>query len=156
MASDATVIPAKIVTRAGKLRLMTLDHLDARTAAARRAIALAEAFAAELGDLTPMQRIRVETAAALSAIAEDAQTRRLAGDASITLDDLVRAVSAARRAVRDLGIDDRKHGSEETLHEYIAKKYGPKDKGEPRMGSETADEETLTSDDGGSAEGATR
>jgi hypothetical protein len=109
LASDTTPMQTKYVTRAGKVRLMTLDHLDRRTAAAERAIALAEAFAAELGDLTPMQRIRVETAAALSAIAEDAQTRRLAGDSSITLDDLVRAVSAARRAVRDLGIDDRKH-----------------------------------------------
>jgi hypothetical protein len=92
-----------------KPQLLTLDALDGRTNAAKRATALAEAFRAELGDLTPMQRIRVETAAALSAIAEDAQTRRLAGDTSVTLDDLVRAVSAARRAVRDLGIDDRKH-----------------------------------------------
>lgn len=103
------------------MRLLTLTALDGRTVAARRAAALTETFAAEFGaELTPAQRIRVETAAALSAIAEDAQTRRLAGDASITLDDLVRAVSAARRAVRDLGLDRKRPPSGPTLSEYLA------------------------------------
>ncbi len=87
----------------GKVRLKTLRALDGRTIAAKRAAALAETFAAELGELTPALRIRVETAAALSAIAEDCQTRRLTGDRSVSLDDLIRATSAARRAVRDLG-----------------------------------------------------
>jgi hypothetical protein len=108
---------------AGKVRLRTLRTLDGRTIAAKRAAALAETFAAELGQLTPAQRVRVETAAMLSAIAEDAQTRRLAGDDTITLDDLVRAVSAARRAVRDLGLHDRKHKpAGPTLDQYLATK----------------------------------
>jgi hypothetical protein len=103
--ADADAMHARRAPDAGgKVRLKTLRALDGRTIAAKRAAALAETFAAELGQLTPAQRVRVETAAALSAISEDAQTRRLAGDDSITLDDLVRAVSAARRAVRDLGI----------------------------------------------------
>jgi hypothetical protein len=67
--ADLAKLPRRARTRRGKARLLTLDYLDARTAAAKRAIALAEAFAAELGELTPTQRIRVETAAALSAIA---------------------------------------------------------------------------------------
>ena len=89
------------------------------------AAALAEAFAVEIGgQITDSLRIRIETAATLSVIAEDAQTRRLAGDSSINLDDLVRAVSAARRALRDIGI--KPHTRHEqlgpTLAEYIASK----------------------------------
>jgi hypothetical protein len=104
---------------------LTLDHLDRRTRASRRAALLAGAFAAEIGgQITDSLRIRIETAAALSVIAEDAQTRRLAGDSSVSLDDLVRAVSAARRALRDIGI--RPHAKHEqlgpTLAEYIASK----------------------------------
>ncbi len=101
------------------MRLKTLRALDGRTVAARRAAALAETFAAELGELTPAQRIRVETAAALTAIAEDAQTRRLGGDTSITLDDLVRATSAARRAVRDLGLDRKREPAGLTLGDLL-------------------------------------
>jgi hypothetical protein len=108
-----------------KARILTLGHLDRRTRASRRAATLAEAFAAEIGgQITDSLRIRIETAAALSVIAEDAQTRRLAGDSSINLDDLVRAVSAARRALRDIGI--KPHARHErlgpTLAEYIASK----------------------------------
>jgi hypothetical protein len=117
-ARSAAALPLKA---GGKTRLKTLAALDGRTVAARRAAALAETFAAEFGaGLTPAQRIRVETAAALTAIAEDAQTRRLAGDPMITLDDLVRAVSAARRAVRDLGLDRRRVPASPTLSEYLA------------------------------------
>lgn len=102
--SDADARPKTI----GKTRLKTLRSLDQRTTAARRAGALAKTFETELGELTPAQRVRVETAAMLSALAEDCTARRLAGDDSISLDDLVRAVSAARRAVRDLGIKPSK------------------------------------------------
>jgi hypothetical protein len=104
---------------------MTLGHLDRRTRASRRAAGLAEAFAAEIGgQITDSLRIRVETAAALSVIAEDAQTRRLTGDSSISLDDLVRAVSAARRALRDIGIrpNAKREQLGPTLAEYIASK----------------------------------
>ena len=90
---------------AGKRALKTLTSLDGRTTAARRAAALVATFAIELGgELTSMQRIKVENAAALVAISEDASARRLAGDPDIGLDDLVRTASAARRAIRDLGI----------------------------------------------------
>lgn len=89
-----------------KARLLTLRYLDRRTRASRRAALLADAFAAEIGgQITDSLRVRIETAASLSVIAEDAQTRRLAGDNSVSLDDLVRAASAARRALRDIGSD---------------------------------------------------
>jgi hypothetical protein len=122
MQPEATTMRADAPPKAvGKVRLRTLAALDGRTTAAKRAAALAKTFAAELGgNLTPAQRIRVETAAALSAIAEDAQTRRLAGDPAIVLDDLVRAVSAARRAVKDLGLPKTPPASGPTLASYLA------------------------------------
>jgi hypothetical protein len=111
---------------AGKVRLKTLRALDGRTVAARRAAALAEMFAVELGgQLTEAQLVAVQNAAALQAIAEDCQMRRLAGDTDVSLDDLVRAVSAARRAARDLGIINhkaREPAAGLTLEKYLAEK----------------------------------
>jgi hypothetical protein len=126
MHADAVAIPPISSTDPEpKARLLTLGHLDRRTRASRRAAALAEGFAAEIGgQITDSLRIRIETAAALSVIAEDAQTRRLAGDSSISLDDLVRAVSAARRALRDIGIkpNTKRDQLGPTLAEYVASK----------------------------------
>jgi hypothetical protein len=126
MHADAVAIPPISSTDPEpKARLLTLGHLDRRTRASRRAAALAEGFAAEIGgQITDSLRIRIETAAALSVIAEDAQTRRLAGDSSISLDDLVRAASAARRALRDIGIkpNTKRDQLGPTLAEYVASK----------------------------------
>jgi hypothetical protein len=128
MHSDTAGIPPSLGAGSpSKARILTLGHLDRRTRAARRAAALAEAFAVEIGgQITDSLRIRVETAAALSVIAEDAQTRRLAGDPSVSLDDLVRAVSAARRALRDIGIkpNAKREQLGLTLAEYVASKKG--------------------------------
>ena len=63
------------------------------------------AFRKELGSsLSVAQAAAVERAAALCALAEDTRTRRLAGDTSVSLEDLVRLDSACDRAVRRLGI----------------------------------------------------
>ena len=124
-ADAAGIAPVSGIEAQPKARLLTLGHLDRRTRASRRAAALAEAFAAEIGSqITDSLRIRIETAAALSVIAEDAQTRRLAGDSSISLDDLVRAASAARRALRDIGIkpNTKRDQLGPTLAEYVASK----------------------------------
>lgn len=89
----------------GKRRLCTIDHLDGRTRAAKRARELAAGFEAELGGvLTAGQRLAVERAAQLVALAEDARARRLGGDMTVTLEDLVRIDNSASRAVRQLGI----------------------------------------------------
>lgn len=88
-----------------KVQLLTLAALDGRTRAARRARALAAAFRRELGGPASVaQTAAIERAAALCALAEDTRTRRLAGDLSVTLEDLVRVDSAADRSVRRLGI----------------------------------------------------
>ena len=90
----------------GNVRLLTLDHLDGRTLAARRANELAAAFEAELGAVSGTQRLAIRRAAMLTAIAEDVAARQLAGEAP-DLDQVIRASNAARRAVHDLGIGRR-------------------------------------------------
>ena len=108
MQPDASAIeagssPNSRAIAAGKLRLVTLDRLDGRTLAARRANELADAFEAELGVVSGTQRLAIRRAAMLTAIAEDVAARQLAGGA-IDLDQVIRASNAARRAVMDLGI----------------------------------------------------
>jgi hypothetical protein len=99
-AADLTVgAPPK---SSGKLRLRTLGHLDGRTRARKRANELIELFTAELGGSPSAgQRFAIERAAMLVAIAEDAASRQLAGEA-LDLDKIVRVANAARRAVCDL------------------------------------------------------
>jgi hypothetical protein len=73
-----------------------------------RARKLVATFAAELGgDLTTAMRIAVERAATLVVLAEDARARRLAGDTTISLDDLVRTDRVAAQAVRQLGLQNK-------------------------------------------------
>jgi len=89
----------------GKLRLMTLDRLDGRTIASRRAGELARDFAAEIGGtMSVAQRAAVEQAAVLTALAEDAASRRLGGALDVSLEDTVRLARVAQLAVRRLGL----------------------------------------------------
>jgi hypothetical protein len=105
----------------GKQRLLTLDAMDGRTIAARRARELARGFEAELGgSLSVSQRAAIERAATLIAVAEDARARRLAGDQAVTLDDVVRVDGAAARAVKALGIKPGAAPKPPTLVEYLA------------------------------------
>src|SRR5262245_41789087 len=100
--------PVSARSRQRKARLRTLDHLDQRTRAAKRARSLAGTFEAALGGtlkLTDAQMQAVRNAAAAVAISEDAQARRLQGDTSVSLDEVIRAARHARAAVHDLGID---------------------------------------------------
>lgn len=102
--------PAEISTVSARTRQRRAQHrtvadLGKRSRAGRRAAELMAQFEAALGgDLTATQQLAIERAATLTALTEDAQVRRLAGDRTITLDELVRIDNAARRAVRDLGI----------------------------------------------------
>jgi hypothetical protein len=62
-------------------------------------------FETELGDnLTEGQRLGVERAAVMTAVAEDARIRKLNGASDISYDDLVRLDRVAAHAVRTLGI----------------------------------------------------
>jgi hypothetical protein len=105
----------------GKRRLCTIERLDGRTVAARRARELAKGFEAELGGtITTSQRFAIERAAALVALAEDAKARRLAGDAAITLEDVVRVDNSAARAVKALGIKPGVAPKPPSIHEFMA------------------------------------
>jgi hypothetical protein len=86
-----------------KTHLRTLDSLDGRTRAAQRTHALIQSFEADLGrDPSAADLLAVRQAAMLTAIAEDAAARQLAGDAEDP-STLIPLVNAARRAVLDLG-----------------------------------------------------
>lgn len=56
------------------------------------------------GSLTEGQQIAVERAASLVALAEDSRARRLAGDMSISLNDIARLDNVASRAVSALAL----------------------------------------------------
>jgi hypothetical protein len=115
--------PESARVRRRKTRLRTVGEIDGRSVSGKRARALAAMFEATLGGkLTDAQKLAISTASALTAIAEDASARRLQGDSTVNLDDLVRLVSAARRAVRDLGLDQRREPPEPSLQDYLRSK----------------------------------
>jgi hypothetical protein len=108
-----------------KTRLIAVRNLDQRTRAATRARKLAAEFEAELGgDLTTAMHIAIERAAALTVVAEDARARRLAGDLTITLDDLVRTDRAAAAAVRALGLDRERESVAVPLRDRLLSLHG--------------------------------
>src|SRR6516164_3891174 len=89
--------------RRRKTRLVTFDSIDGRTHAARTVNAILRSLKRELKrkanaiELDAMRRV-----ATLQAIAEDARVRLLRGDKRISIDAVVRADGAARRAMKDL------------------------------------------------------
>jgi hypothetical protein len=93
-------------TAADKLRLNAgIDSLDRRTTRARTTLHLAAAFKRALGDrYSEAMRPLVEAAAMAAAIAADLQARMLAGDPSVSINDTIRAVNAARCARLDLAL----------------------------------------------------
>jgi hypothetical protein len=122
MQPDAAEVAAESVAPAlPKQRLHTLESLDGRTRASQRARAIMRSFAADLGGkLSAGELLAVRRAAMLSALAEDATARQLAGE-TVDLDQLVRISNLARRAVADLNLpkrDQRTTGP--TLAEHLA------------------------------------
>jgi hypothetical protein len=89
MPADAPQVDARCAAdppskAAGKLRLLTLGHLDGRTAAARRARELIEAIETDLGGgdrLTEGSRQLVQRAAVLGTYIESCEAQWLAGEA---------------------------------------------------------------------------
>ena len=123
MQADAVEIPvgsASVPRR--KAQLQTLESLDARTRAARRANELAAVFAGEMGEAgnSPAGRLAARRAAVLTAVAEDVAARRLGGDAAVSVDDVVRSDGAASRAMRALGIKPGTPAAHVPLRERLA------------------------------------
>src|SRR5262249_53038375 len=92
--------------RRRKARFQSLSDLDMRTHAGQRAKGLLTQFTEALGagEVTDGMKLFAGRAAVLCALAEDTRMRRLNGDASVNLDDLVRLDRVAAAAVRSLGI----------------------------------------------------
>ena len=102
--------------------------IDGRTPLGRRLRDIADQLAAGLGGwsaLTELQAAAVRKAAELAALAEDARAKRLKGDTTITLDDVVRLDRLAEQSVRRLGLPSAAGEPAETpapdLRTYLAK-----------------------------------
>jgi hypothetical protein len=108
LANNAEMPAGRPQVGRGKRRLCTVNALDRRTRGARRVAELAAVFEAELRKsgrmLTAAESAAVRNAALLSALSEDAGTRRRAGDVTVTLEGVVRLSRAAAAVIRALGI----------------------------------------------------
>lgn len=107
---------------AGKLRLLTLDHLDGRTAAARRARELIDAIELDLGGadrLSEGSRQLVQRAAILGTFIESCEARWLGGTA-VDLADYLAAINSQRRVLATLGLERRAREVAPSVSEYIA------------------------------------
>ena len=94
-------------TRQGKIRLLTLDQLDGRSAAFRDAQKLIDELAAEMGGkITAFDREHLEHAAMLGAIARDFEVRWAAGE-QIALVEYLSTLNVQRRYLADLELRRR-------------------------------------------------
>lgn len=92
--------------RHSRVRLRTLDSLDRRTVAAKRALELETNLTAEVGMGLPIpeqDRQFIRRAAMLGALAEDAEARILAGE-NINRAEYLSMVRAQHKALEALGL----------------------------------------------------
>jgi hypothetical protein len=103
------LLASKRQTKKGKARLVTLETLDGRTAAAREARSLIAALSADLGgddQLSAGERQLVTRAALVGAIVTDFEARWVAGE-NVPLSDYLAAVNVQRRVLATLGLQRR-------------------------------------------------
>jgi hypothetical protein len=94
-------------TRQGKERLLTFDSLDQRTAAYSGALQLVAALTADVGgDPTAAELQLIQRAALTGAIANDFETRWIAGEV-IPLSDYLACCNVQRRELMALGLERR-------------------------------------------------
>jgi hypothetical protein len=102
-------LPRQTRTRKGKARLLTIDGLDARTAAAKAARQLIDSLTADKGgddQLSAGERQLVHRAALTGAIVADFEARWVAGE-PIPLNEYLSAVNVQRRVLATLGLERR-------------------------------------------------
>jgi hypothetical protein len=105
-----------------KLRLLTLGHLDGRTAAARRARELIEAIETDLGGsdrLSEGSRQLVQRAAVLGTFIESCEAQWLGG-AAVDLADYLAAINSQRRVLATIGLQRRARNVTPSVAEYVA------------------------------------
>jgi hypothetical protein len=96
-------------TRKGRARLLTLDSLDGRTAAAHAVRQNIDTLTSDLGgddQLSEGQRQLVQRAAVCGAIIADFEARWVAGE-PIPLNEYLAAVNVQRRVLATLGLERR-------------------------------------------------
>jgi hypothetical protein len=133
MPADAPQVDARCAAdspakAAGKLRLLTLGHLDGRTRSMIRVRSLMAAIERDLGGndhLTLGQRQLCQRAAVLGALIEDTEARWAGGEV-IAIGDYLAAINAQRRVLATLGLQ-RVARDVTDLHEYLASR----DRGPP-------------------------
>jgi hypothetical protein len=100
-------LPKQARTRAGKLRLVTMDTLDARTASAQAARALIATLSAEIvkrnGSITALEQQAVTRIAILGAIVVDYETRWVTGE-PIAMLEYLRVVNTQRQLLTAMGL----------------------------------------------------
>jgi glutathione S-transferase len=107
---------------AGKARLLTLGHLDGRTAAARRAHELIETIETDLGGgdrLSEGSRQLVQRAAVLGTFIESCEAQWLGGEA-VDLADYLAAINSQRRVLATIGLERRARDVSPSLDDIAA------------------------------------
>lgn len=105
-----------------KARLLTLGHLDQRTAAARRARELIEAIETDLGGsagLSEGSRQLVQRAAVLGTFIESCEAQWLGGSA-VDLADYLAAINSQRRVLATIGLERRARNVTPSVAAYVA------------------------------------
>ena len=90
----------------GKMRLITLDAIDGRTSAKRRACVLIEAIERDLGGadrLSEGSRQLIQRAAVLGTYIESCEAQWLAGE-TVELADYLMAINSQRRVLATIGL----------------------------------------------------
>ncbi len=120
---DAPMTPADCKAKgSGKTRLLTLDALDGRTAAAKRARDLIAALEADLGGadhLSVGQQQLVQRVAVLGALAEDYEARWIAGE-QVEVGEYLSAINVQRRVLATLGLERRARDVTPRLADILA------------------------------------
>ena len=106
MAEVATQLESEYTPGEGeKLRLLTLNHLDGRTAAVKRIKELEAQIVVDLGgDLTEAQKSIMRRAVVLSAVLEDQEAQWATGT-PLTLSEYCSATNVLRRLLSTLGLE---------------------------------------------------
>ena len=106
---SADTAPIDQSSAAGKLRLLSVEDLDGRTRAARRARSLVDQIEGDCGGadrMTAAQRQLAQRAAIMGAFLEDMETTALAGG-QIDLPAYLALTNAQRRVLVNLGLSPR-------------------------------------------------
>jgi hypothetical protein len=111
-------LPRQTRTRQGKVRLLTLDALDSRTAAAKAARRLIETLTVDMGrQLSAGERQLVQRAAMLGAVAGGYEARFVAG-LPVVLHEYLAVTNVQRRVLATLGLRQRRE-SAPSLSAYL-------------------------------------